>query len=65
YSVWDIDQLPGSGPEAAAEADADGGRVPADRAVPSAAPVLLSRGTATGCRIAMGVAMTFMLIIMI
>ncbi|HEY1705258.1 MAG TPA: DUF5134 domain-containing protein [Trebonia sp.] len=65
YSVWDIDRLSGSSPEAVEEADAGGGRVPAHPDIPSAASVLLSRGTATSCRIAMGVAMTFMLIIMI
>lgn len=62
YSVWDIDRLSGSTPE---EAGAGDGRVPPHRALPPAASVLLSREAATGCRIAMGVAMTFMLIIMI
>jgi hypothetical protein len=67
YSVWDIDRLSGSSPEARSpeQIDADGGRVSSGRAIPPAASVLLSRGTAIGCRIAMGVAMTFMLIIMI
>jgi hypothetical protein len=67
YSVWDIDRLSGSSLEdpSPEEAGAGGGRVSPDRALPPAASVLLSRGTATGCRIAMGVAMTFMLIIMI
>jgi len=70
YTVWDIDQLSGQraglAVSAAGQAVALAG-VPANGAGtrPVAFPGRLSPGTAVACRIAMGAAMTFMLLVMI
>jgi hypothetical protein len=77
YCVWDLDQLPaglrrdlpgpgqGKGPGSPALAGAGGSAISAGTVPLTARGALLSASMTVGCRIAMGVTMCFMLLILI